>query len=105
MIRRPPRSTLFPYTTLFRSLEREPGGRLDRLDAWVVVVLVLAALTLRVWRLAEPYRMHFDEGYHARPATEFLQDLRYGISHDIYEWNHPHLAQYAMAAGLVAFRD
>src|SRR2546430_13413443 len=31
MIRRPPRSTLFPYTTLFRSIERErivgaPGG-------------------------------------------------------------------------------
>src|SRR3712207_8925263 len=26
MIRRPPRSTLFPYTTLFRSLpDREPG--------------------------------------------------------------------------------
>src|SRR2546422_8615337 len=24
MIRRPPRSTLFPYTTLFRSLEHEP---------------------------------------------------------------------------------
>src|SRR5258707_8122539 len=27
MIRRPPRSTLFPYTTLFRSAERiRPGG-------------------------------------------------------------------------------
>src|SRR5436309_9369100 len=26
MIRRPPRSTLFPYTTLFRSLESESGG-------------------------------------------------------------------------------
>src|SRR5256886_9934059 len=26
MIRRPPRSTLFPYTTLFRSLERAAGG-------------------------------------------------------------------------------
>src|SRR5256885_6902521 len=25
MIRRPPRSTLFPYTTLFRSLDRSPG--------------------------------------------------------------------------------
>src|SRR5438034_8876070 len=25
MIRRPPRSTLFPYTTLFRSLDRDPG--------------------------------------------------------------------------------
>src|SRR5256886_10101497 len=27
MIRRPPRSTLFPYTTLFRSLGRQNGGR------------------------------------------------------------------------------
>src|SRR2546430_6620273 len=26
MIRRPPRSTLFPYTTLFRSLVIAPGG-------------------------------------------------------------------------------
>src|SRR2546430_12204831 len=26
MIRRPPRSTLFPYTTLFRSSERLPAG-------------------------------------------------------------------------------
>src|SRR3712207_8857222 len=37
MIRRPPRSTLFPYTTLFRSLDggREPrgaGGRHRHLD-------------------------------------------------------------------------
>src|SRR6266576_5462698 len=28
MIRRPPRSTLFPYTTLFRSVSRQPGRRL-----------------------------------------------------------------------------
>src|SRR2546421_9429395 len=27
MIRRPPRSTLFPYTTLFRSLLRQPAAR------------------------------------------------------------------------------
>src|SRR3989454_9224931 len=27
MIRRPPRSTLFPYTTLFRSLDLEPVAR------------------------------------------------------------------------------
>src|SRR5690349_23191845 len=42
MIRRPPRSTLFPYTTLFRSLtsrllaaaagQPEPGGRLESSD-------------------------------------------------------------------------
>src|SRR2546430_7884008 len=30
MIRRPPRSTLFPYTTLFRSLARGPGARRGR---------------------------------------------------------------------------
>src|SRR2546422_7928989 len=29
MIRRPPRSTLFPYTTLFRSLRRAGGARRD----------------------------------------------------------------------------
>src|SRR5215813_15013543 len=31
MIRRPPRSTLFPYTTLFRSLGRQPP-RLDHYE-------------------------------------------------------------------------
>src|SRR2546430_7351692 len=30
MIRRPPRSTLFPYTTLFRSPRRRVGGRARR---------------------------------------------------------------------------
>src|SRR2546429_2252702 len=30
MIRRPPRSTLFPYTTLFRSLLRSVAGRYRR---------------------------------------------------------------------------
>src|SRR5258708_16250034 len=29
MIRRPPRSTLFPYTTLFRSQNLEPGGAVE----------------------------------------------------------------------------
>src|SRR2546427_2030487 len=31
MIRRPPRSTLFPYTTLFRSLFLGPGGTCQEL--------------------------------------------------------------------------
>src|SRR2546425_7460800 len=29
MIRRPPRSTLFPYTTLFRSIQRDAFDQLD----------------------------------------------------------------------------
>src|SRR3712207_9027019 len=48
MIRRPPRSTLFPYTTLFRSalyelLEDEPAGPV--VDPWDVP---------DGWRLGEP---------------------------------------------------
>ncbi len=84
-------------------LAGERGGRLDRLDLWILVVLVVASLTLRIFRLEEPYQMHFDEVYHARTATEFLQDWRYGQSHDIYEWTHPHLAKYAMALGIMAW--
>ena len=86
-------------------LDHEGGGRLDRLDLWFIVVLVVASLFLRTFRLGEPLRMHFDEVYHARTATEFLQDWRYGEPHAIYEWTHPHLAKYVMAGGLVAFGD
>jgi hypothetical protein len=86
-------------------LERERGGRLDRLDLWMILVLAAVLLTGRVWRLGEPYQMHFDEVYHPRTAVEFLQAWRYGISHNIYEWTHPHLAKYAMALGIVAWGE
>src|SRR2546430_5984076 len=33
MIRRPPRSTLFPYTTLFRSLQRHDTRRVSTIDS------------------------------------------------------------------------
>src|SRR2546427_4749505 len=45
MIRRPPRSTLFPYTTLFRSLSDQ---QLGWLGSAYVIVLSLAALPLGV---------------------------------------------------------
>lgn len=86
-------------------LERENGGRLDRLDLWMIVVLAAVLLTGRIWRLGEPYQMIFDEVYHPRTGTEFLQFWRYGISHNIYEWTHPHLAKYAMALGIVAWGE
>src|SRR3712207_8034489 len=51
MIRRPPRSTLFPYTTLFRSArvlgdlpERGLDGAADDLDADLLVVVVALQL-------------------------------------------------------------
>src|SRR3989441_11422653 len=38
MIRRPPRSTLFPYTTLFRSLFLNARGTpLSRVGAWTII--------------------------------------------------------------------
>src|SRR2546428_9746037 len=62
MIRRPPRSTLFPYTTLFRSPSRATSGRttssrpkrswcssmLRRLEIWLVLLLALA-VGVAVW--------------------------------------------------------
>src|SRR5260370_42549343 len=35
MIRRPPRSTLFPYTTLFRSADIIERGSCERRDYWL----------------------------------------------------------------------
>src|SRR2546422_5749488 len=43
MIRRPPRSTLFPYTTLFRSRERGRVARAVRRDGVLSVVAVPSA--------------------------------------------------------------
>src|SRR3712207_9550900 len=46
MIRRPPRSTLFPYTTLFRSEEEERGlepGQVDVVEGAVQVLTAHAA--------------------------------------------------------------
>src|SRR6267154_5597906 len=70
MIRRPPRSTLFPYTTLFRSL----GGLLLSADllglGWRPVFLVnlpfgVAAMTLAWWLVREsraPAGLKLDPG-------------------------------------------
>src|SRR3712207_8432546 len=44
MIRRPPRSTLFPYTTLFRSLVGQ-GGLLTRLTKSVLETALEAEMT------------------------------------------------------------
>src|SRR2546426_10798494 len=43
MIRRPPRSTLFPYTTLFRSIPGTPGH--EQAGDWILTQLRAAADT------------------------------------------------------------
>src|SRR5256885_11011872 len=48
MIRRPPRSTLFPYTTLFRSIPVRPFERLKgvRMKKTVILIAAISACTL-----------------------------------------------------------
>ena len=77
--------------------------RIDRVDLWMLLVIAVSALALRGWRVGDPPRFHFDEIYHVRTATEFLQDWRYDEPHAIYEYTHPHLAKYAIAAGIELF--
>ena len=80
---------------------RERGRRLDRIDLAVVVVLVLFAFLFRLYRLDTPRSMQFDEVYHARSATEWLADWQEGWTRDTYEWTHPMLAKYLIAAGIL----
>jgi dolichyl-phosphate-mannose--protein O-mannosyl transferase len=80
----------------------ERPRRLDRRDAVLILGLVLFAFVFRLWRLDLPRSMHFDEVYHARSAAEWLADWQHGWHRDVYEWTHPMLAKYLIAAGIVA---
>src|SRR2546422_5178219 len=63
MIRRPPRSTLFPYTTLFRSRIAE---QIERFDELVTLERVLSAETIGVRALLNFF---FLERCRGDPAT------------------------------------
>src|SRR3712207_8490659 len=82
MIRRPPRSTLFPYTTLFRSLE-EVVERL-RLRVVVELLVVLAARPERLFAeppgLVEPGAERVD-GVHRARVVEDRKSTRLNSSH------------------------
>src|SRR2546430_9279319 len=56
MIRRPPRSTLFPYTTLFRSARRHAELRIER----IVVVSLLGDAEPQELLVAEPLPLGID---------------------------------------------
>src|SRR3989441_11607154 len=61
MIRRPPRSTLFPYTTLFRS-------------SWAIGFGTLLVLSLTVWLGLPHWRPHVLHGFAMqppKPAADF----------------------------------
>ena len=81
----------------------EPRRALTRIDVWLLILVAVSALSLRGWRVGEPTHFQFDEVYHVRTATEFMQEWKYGEAHAIYEYTHPHLAKYLIALGLESF--
>src|SRR3712207_6851939 len=84
MIRRPPRSTLFPYTTLFRSCKgaiwRFPSSMPVAFKEWAVTVRALAEgeqlLTLRKGGIREENK-HFEIEHRSEEHTSELQSRQY----------------------------
>ena len=74
-----------------------PGHRPTRRDLVIALLVALAVLGTRGYRLDHPRDMYFDEVYHARTAYELL------AQREVYEWTHPHLAKELMALGILAF--
>src|SRR3712207_6912360 len=69
MIRRPPRSTLFPYTTLFRSATIRPRRIMERgctIDPACPVLLLPSVMELVIPRLRPNDRPHRRSGRTAR---------------------------------------
>src|SRR2546425_4790802 len=73
MIRRPPRSTLFPYTTLFRSAMPLPSRTVDVLRS-MAAVLAVGAVTAAPMRAQVPVKR---TAQRSEEHTSELQSLAY----------------------------
>src|SRR3712207_7601213 len=82
MIRRPPRSTLFPYTTLFRSFGSLEFGVMvpDRADTWTR--MVYAGPNQPIAPIDDPYQM-FAKLYGDRKSTR-LNSSHANISYAVF---------------------
>src|SRR5689334_23919830 len=81
MIRRPPRSTLFPYTTLFRSMLEQVGDDNG-------VALTLAGIAAAVLRLPQPdpaaARRYLAEGFARDRKSTRLNSSHSSISYAVF---------------------
>src|SRR3712207_1901204 len=76
MIRRPPRSTLFPYTTLFRSGLREAGA----LGLWVIGYVAISQVGVIVaMRIANAAQREGGLGSYGFANASLLFQMPYGI--------------------------
>src|SRR3712207_8630551 len=94
MIRRPPRSTLFPYTTLFRSIAwhaKEQGQRVLSLESVVIATwFVLHALS---WEFARKAWAPSQEMPRSEEHTSELQSRQYLVCRLLLEKKKTNFAQ------------
>src|SRR3712207_8670797 len=102
MIRRPPRSTLFPYTTLFRS---RPVVRLDKEDPAVPAALLLRGLEAPLQLLTEvppaPDVHYDDHPVRSEEHTSELQSRQYLVCRLLlekkkYTLKHKHILHHTI---------
>src|SRR3712207_7049898 len=79
MIRRPPRSTLFPYTTLFRSPRSTPSSRADTEADWIVSTRQFVQVLTASGYSHDVFQVAFGETINVRSEehTSELQSRQY----------------------------
>src|SRR3989442_2604982 len=93
MIRRPPRSTLFPYTTLFRSI-RPPGLRRMRRQAdgeEVDIEAAVEALVERKAHISASEFVYIRRDRRDRDVAAVVLELRRSEEHTAELQSRPHL--------------
>src|SRR4051794_41461189 len=99
MIRRPPRSTLFPYTTLFRSGQRVEVDGVDGDRPFAAVVSqvgqgILASLALPAGRLEDRKSTRLNSSHPSISYAVFClkkkKAAQMGKHHDSWGLQHPH---------------
>src|SRR3712207_8185322 len=93
MIRRPPRSTLFPYTTLFRSTAEATTGCRTITGRWLVESGALVVDDLLVGTGACPPDVERQDAHVTRSEehTSELQSRQYLVCRLLLEKNKPHM--------------
>src|SRR5438034_10938677 len=92
MIRRPPRSTLFPYTTLFRSkVDVLPGGSVENFDVPRLSKLKNTCVTGAGWEFFSPHSWLWLNNRSGPTANKkFRQALMFAIDRNMAKdvvWN------------------
>src|SRR3712207_8448026 len=93
MIRRPPRSTLFPYTTLFRSLALHPLG-LDEPPERLLAQALVVRGALLLERRVRGLRLALGRLRRSEEHTSELQSRQYLVCRLLLEKKKKQLADY-----------